>query len=158
MEWIMYQEKTRHALSAQLPALPDDVTEAMWNLFTGIGGYWVTTVDSTPFKSRLHAFMSNRIALMPLYADYYVMAKRVISELSSEKGSDSEAIAVIIASPQSLDPLPTTALALTRQFVVNEFTTLHMALGGFKAFGAINWPGYFGGANVPGKPPYRTEA
>lgn len=154
----MYQAKARHALSTQHPIMSDDVKEAMWRLFAGIGAYWGTAADSSPFKSRLDAFMSNRIALMPLYADYYVIAKRVIEELSAETGSESAAIEAIIASPQSLDPLPKTALALTRQFVANEFTTLHTALGGFKAFGAINWPGYFGGANVPGKPPYRTEA
>ncbi len=41
-------------------------------------------------------------------------------------------------------------------YVIDELIALYMALGGFRAFGAKNYCGYFGGANVPNEPiPYR---
>ncbi len=52
---------------------------------------------------------------------------------------------------------PVTPFQLTRQYVSNELIALQLSLGGFLRWGAINYPGYFGGANVPGMPaPYRT--
>lgn len=152
----MYQAKAQHPLSGERGPLPDDVNEAMWRLFVAVGVFWGTTVDPAPFRSRLRSFMANRIALMPLYADYYAIAKRVIDDLVVRLGSEAAAYEHLFTSEDALKSPPTTPLALTRQSVSNEFVTLQMALGGFKTFEAQNWPGYFGGANVPGgTPPYR---
>lgn len=153
----MYQSKAQHPLSDRLEPLPADVEEAMWQLFVEVGKFWGTVTDATPHRSRLQSFMTNRIALMPLYADYYVIAKRVIDELVGSHGGDvTAAYRELFTSKDAARQPPTTPLALTRQSVSNEFVALHMALGGFLEFGALNSPGYFGGANVPGRPvPYR---
>ncbi|MDK3025461.1 hypothetical protein QO239_22965 [Cupriavidus taiwanensis] len=152
----MYQAKAQHALSSHREALSDDINEAMWRLFRAIGDHWQIAGDPSPFRSRLQSFMANRIALMPLYSDYYNIAKRVVDELTEQLGSEEAAYQEIFTNKDALGTPPTTPLALTRQSVANEFLTLYMALGGFNSFGALNWPGYFGGANVPGgKAPYR---
>lgn len=129
----------------------------MWDLFVAVGTYWRTLEDPAPLRSRFDSFLDNRIALMPLYAEYYAIAQRVIESLTSEHGGDAaSAYASLFTSEEANRQPPTTQLALTRQSVANEFVVLHTALGGFLAFGAENWPGYFGGANVPGRaPPYR---
>lgn len=100
--------------------------------------------------------MWNRIALLPLYLDYYKIAARVVSELiAKHSGNADMAYKELFTSEEASRAPPTTPLALTRQLVSNEFVTLHFALGGALAFGARNAPGYFGGANIPGNPPYR---
>lgn len=125
----------------------------MWALFVAIGVHWNTVADPGPLRSRLDSFLDNRIALMPLYADYYAIAHRVIASLIAEYAGDARAAyAALFTSEEANRSPPTTQLALTRQAVANEFIVLHTALGGFLVFGAMNWPGYFGGANLPGRP------
>jgi len=154
----MYQSKAQHPMSEKIEPLPPDVQEAMWRLFVEIGKFWRTDIDSDHYRSRLQSFMTNRIALMPLYADYYVIAKRVIDELTAKHNGDATAAyRELFTDKDAVKQPPTTHLALTRQSVSNEFITLHMALGGFLSFGSKNCPGYFGGANMPGRPaPYRA--
>jgi hypothetical protein len=150
----MYQAKAQHPLHGELGPLSDEVREAMWRLFVHAGLFWNIVADARPYRSRLFSFMSNRIALMPLYTDYYKIAKRVIEELIAKHGGDENAgYGELFTSDAAAQAPPTTPLALTRQSVSNEFVALQMALGGFKAFGAKNCSGYFGGANVPGAPP-----
>lgn len=101
--------------------------------------------------------MRNRIALLPLYLDYYTIAARVIKELIDKYSNDAtKAYEELFTSEEASKTPPTTPLALTRQAVSNEFVTLYFALSGAVAFGARNAPGYFGGTNIPGAPPYRT--
>jgi len=125
----MYRAKAQHPLSDARSPLPEEVNEAMWRLFVAIGTFWETVADPTPFRSRLQSFMANRIALMPLYADYYAIAKRVIDDLVVECGSEAAAYERLFTSKDAAKSPPTTPLALTRQSVSNEFLTLQMALG-----------------------------
>ena len=129
----------------------------MWDLFVAVGVQWRSLQDPAPMRSRFDSFLDNRIALMPLYAEYYAIAQRVIDALKAKhQGDDAAAYAELFTSEEANRQPPTTQLALTRQAVANEFVVLHTALGGFLAFGPINWPGYFGGANLPGRAaPYR---
>ncbi len=153
----MYQSRAQNPLSGELPAMSGSVRDAMWRLFVAINAFWDTMPDPTPFRSRLESFMANRIALMPLYFDYYLIAERVITQLIADHGGDeTAAYKELFTNTDAAKQPPTTEVALTRQLVSNEFVALHFALGGFVAFGAKNVPGYFGGANVPGAPvPYR---
>ncbi|MGM9480239.1 hypothetical protein ACS5PN_03500 [Roseateles sp. NT4] len=151
----MYQDRAHHPLSDQLPIADDDVRRAMWALFVHIGKFWRNLDDAKPYESRLYSFMTNRVALDPNYKDYYATARAVIDQLIAEKGEDAAYEFLFTDAQANLAP-PSTPLALTRQKVSNEFVALQMALGGFLAFGALNYPGYFGGANAPGAPvPYR---
>jgi hypothetical protein len=154
----VYQSKAQHPLSDKQYPLPDSVGDAMWELFVAIGKHWGTVTEPGPYRSRLESFMENRIALMPLYADYYAIARRVIDDLLKKHGGvATAAYEELFTSKEAAKQPPTTPLALTRQAVANEFVSLHVALGGFQTYGAQNVPGYFGGANVPGRPaPYRT--
>lgn len=151
----MYQERAHHPLSDQLPVTDDDVRKSMWALFVRIGTFWRNLDDPQPYESRLYSFMTNRITLDPLYKDYYATARTVINQLIADKGEDATYEFLFTDAQANVAP-PTTPLALARQKVSNEFVALQMALGGFLAFGALNYPGYFGGANIPGAPvPYR---
>jgi hypothetical protein len=126
---------------------------AMWDLFVAIGDFWQLRDDSSPYKLRLQSFMANRIAFNPLYSEFYAVAARVLSELIAAHGAKSAYEQFFTQKPRtSVNAPPETELEFVQQYVANEFIALRLALGGFKAFGAINYRGYFGGANISGQP------
>ncbi|MEW5757528.1 MAG: hypothetical protein AB1810_14630 [Pseudomonadota bacterium] len=152
----MYQTNEMHPLSRELPPLDDATRNAMWKLFIQIGQFWMNMHDPSAFKSRVYSFVDNRISLDPLYREYYMTARDVIAQLVSEYGEQDGYRRLFTDSAGLISP-PTTALAITRQKVSNELIALQLAVGGFKAFGAKNYCGYFGGPNLPdAPPPYRT--
>lgn len=152
----MYQRSMQHPLSATLLPVEDLVFESMWELFTKIGTHWKNMNDPSPFKSRLFGFMLNRIKLDPLYGQYYSSTRTVINELK-EKLGEEQAYLFLFTDGEVNIPPPETLIAIARQKVANEFMALQLSLGGFKAFGARNYNGYIGGANIPGRrATYRT--
>jgi hypothetical protein len=154
----MYQAKVRNPFSPESAKAPDDVEAAMWDLFVAIGEFWQTGDDSQPYRKRLVSFMANRVALNPLYANFYRAAAAQIDRLIRDHGREVAYQKLFTDKPrQGPVTLPDTELEFIQQFVVNEFIALRMALGSFQTYGALNYPGYFGGANIPGQPvPYRT--
>jgi hypothetical protein len=153
----VYQDKARSPLGGSMAPPDEAVRKAMWRLFEQIGKFWKNIGDPSEYESRLYSFMSNRIAIDPLYVDYYATAQQVIEQLIADLGSEGAAFQHLFTDAQANASPPTTPIGITRQKVSNEFVALQMALGGFLSFGALNYPGYFGGANVPGAPvPYRT--
>jgi hypothetical protein len=154
----MYQDRVKHPLSATLPDTDGDVDQAMWELFVAVGDFWQLGDKPEPYRQRLESFMSNRIALNPLYKDYYSKAAQLIAKLASE-GTKLSAYETIFTSKDRTPPAgpPANELDLVQRNVANEFVAFRVALGGFLSFGALNYCGYFGGANIPGQPaPYRT--
>jgi hypothetical protein len=112
--------------------------------------------DPEPYRSQLYTFMLNRISLRPIYQSYYVLAKTVMDELITTYGEE-QAYVFLFTDKDAAQSPPETPLAVTRQKVANEFMALQLSLGGFKAWGAINYCGFIGGPNIPGQPaPYRT--
>jgi len=153
----VYQTKAQDPVNANEVVLEARTFEAMWRLFQAIGRFWGNTEDIEAYQSRFHGFLLNRIALNPLYKDYYTSAQAVIADLIVAHGGEDPAYRFLFTNGNANQPPPETPLQSARQRVSNEFISIYLALGGFKTFGAINYPGYFGGANVPGsKPPYRT--
>ncbi|WKV52474.1 MULTISPECIES: hypothetical protein [Dickeya] len=148
---------TQHYLSAQLAPLGTTTLDAMWQLFVHIGKFWRNLDDSPTYQPLLYSFMANRIDIDPLYQQYYATAQTVIAQLIQEHGQES-AYTFLFTDASANQPPALTPLTITRQKVSNEFVALQLSLGGFKSFGgALNYPGYFGGANVPGAPaPYRS--
>lgn len=152
----MYQTPAKHPLSVDLPPLDESVFASMWTLFRHIGKHWQNMDDPSPYRSQLYSFMLNRINLRPIYRDYYLLAATVTRQLVEQYGED-QAYVFLFTDADAAKAPPETPLALTRQKVANEFMALQLSLGGFKAFGAVNYCGYIGGANIPGQPaPYRT--
>lgn len=152
----MYQKAAKHPLSTELPPLQDETFAAMWQIFVHIGEFWQNMDDPTPYKSQLYSFMLNRINLRPIYRDYYISAQMVMKKLIQEKG-EKNAYEYLFTDKDAIKTPPENLIAVTRQVVANEFMALQLSLGGFKAFGAKNYCGYIGGANIPGQPvPYRT--
>jgi hypothetical protein len=131
----------------------------MWTLFQQIARFWECAEDVQTYRSRFIGFMLDRIQLNPLYREYYATASAAIEKLVEQHGGeDDSAYEFLFTDPAINQPPPETALELARQRVSNEFVAVYLALGGFKTFGARNYPGYFGGPNVPGEPaPYRTS-
>jgi hypothetical protein len=153
----MYQAKVENPLSHLAPPVPDDVEEAMWGLFVAIGDFWKLGDKPEPFRLRFRAFMANRISLNPLYRDFYATAKALIDELGPG-GNKTSAYQKLFTQKGRMVPAPPpeTKLEFIQHYVANEFVALRLALGSFKAFGAVNYCGYFGGANIADQPvPYR---
>ena len=153
----MYDNKVRHPLAPAVPAVEAPVGEAMWNLFVAIGDMWMLTDDPAPYRLRFRTFMENRIALQPLYAGYYLAAANMIADLTAQADAFSAYLLIYFGqNPNNLTVNPT-LLEAVQQFVAYEFIAFRLSLGSFAEFGAINYRGYIGGANIPGEPaPYRT--
>lgn len=133
------------------PQLDPAVVPPLWALFRQIGIHWGNMADSSPLYSQWLTFLQNRIITDPGYAAVYNQAAQYLTELVGEQGDG--AYTTIFAPPAPTDDPRLVAL---RTKVSNEFIVFQLATGGFKAFGAKNYLGYFGGPNVAGQAPYRT--
>jgi hypothetical protein len=158
MDMKNYQQESRYNMYDNEPVvLEEAVGKSMWGLFQAIGRHWAKKDSPDEWRSSLLVFMQNRMMLNETYERYYVNAMNVIDELTLELGNQEKAYEFLFTNPAANIAPPTTKLAFARQLVSNEFITLYLALGGFETFGgAKNYMGYFGGANIPGDPPYRT--
>ncbi|MDX0698396.1 hypothetical protein GOD53_31030 [Sinorhizobium medicae] len=156
----MYQSKAKHALSRGKEPLPQDVIDTLWSLFCEIGVHWTLKDNAEDYRLRFLTFIDNRIELDPLYEGYYRDGAALIQQLAAKVG-DAAAFNRIFANKPRIAPsgVPATILEVLQRFVANEFIALRLALGGFKSFGAVNYCGYFGGANIEGEPtPYRERS
>lgn len=150
MDRTIVDKEVLHAYKEEDLLLDATTLAAMWELFVQIGKFWGTVDDPSGMKSQWLVFINNRIRTNPTY----VMEYRNAAELIEAMGEN--AYETLFTDYFANIAPPTTRLARARQLVSNEFVTLQLALGGFKVFGAKNHPGYFGGANIKGKTPYRT--
>lgn len=152
---ITYNVETTYPYLDDNPQIDQKTFDAMWQLFCHIKEHWKLTVPEQGVRSQLLVFMQNRIKTdLNYYADYK-NAARVIRELTCQLGEES-AYQKLFTDPQANIPPAKTHLARARQRVSNEFITLALAVGGFKAFGAKNALGYISGGNIKGQTPYRT--
>lgn len=151
----MYQTKVVNPLAYELLTPPGGIDANLWALFVAIGDHWQLGDDPEPYRSRLTSFMDNRIALNPLYRGYYDSAAQTIADLIAANGA-VKAFEILFATKTSAG-VPTAPIEIAKRFVANEFITMRLAFGGFKAFGARNFNGYFGGNNDPTDVPYRTR-
>jgi hypothetical protein len=159
----LYQPKVRHVLSPRVPDADGAIDAKMWPLFLAVGTFWKLSDNSDQYRERFRAFLSDRVSINPLYADFYDLAARLLEQMSSEHGREA-AITKLLTSrerkvPPALAPAqlsPETELEFVQVYVVNEFIALRVALGGFADFGGVNYCGFFGGANIADEPiPYR---
>ena len=151
-----YDREAPHHPYPHQEELPDPETMlGLWNLFVQIGKFWNNTAEPEAMRSDLVVFIENRIKLNPNYLDEYLNAVEVVDELVAELGEE-KGYRKLFTDPKANISPPTTRLARARQRVSNEFVSLQLALGGFKAFGgAKNYLGYIAGANIEGHTPYR---
>ena len=153
----MFQTKVRHPLSPSQPSLAGDVEEALWKLFVAIGPAWKLPDDPNPYRLRFRTFLENRIALNPLYAAYYAAMAAMIAELTAQRGEQATYDLIFFGPGDGTLTVDDEFFTALLQHVSFEFISFRLALGSFRAFGAINYRGYFGGANLAGEPaPYRT--
>ncbi len=144
-------------------AVSQELFDSMWELFIAIGDFWKNGDfrdgdagdNDTSYQSQLLSFMNNRIELDPVYLNEYEGAKVVIEELQDLYGTEG-GYKELFTQPVNPKIQPSTPFERARIKVSNEFVLFQLAMGGFEAFGAKNYPGYFGGANIKGKTPYRT--
>ena len=146
----------KHPLSDNTSEISPELFESMWALFVAINEYWETISDVSIHRTQLLNFMINRIRLDPLYLGYYMTTANLLKELAEKFGTNAyQELFTNIAASTEIPPQ--TPIAIARQRVSNEFVSFHLAIGGFKSFGAVNYPGFVGGPNIPGGiPPYRT--
>ncbi|XPF95914.1 hypothetical protein ACM9HF_07845 [Colwellia sp. RE-S-Sl-9] len=152
----MNKQPVIHPISKNFEKLNQDIFETMFKLFEHIGVYWKNMDNSTPYRSELYVFMQNRINLYPIYQEYYKTAYTTINQMILEVGAEN-CYEIIFTDPYANLPPVDSNLSIVRQKVSNEFIDFQLSIGGFKSFGAKNYPGYIGGAFIPGEAvPYRT--
>lgn len=150
-----YDLPARHGSPNAGDALDATTLDALWQLFSAICERWQNVAEPLTMKSRLLQFVHGRVLLRPEYASHYRTAAGVIAELQAEHGAQS--FEFLFTDAAAGKAPPQTRLQITRQLVSNEFISLQLSLGSFKAFtGAINYPGYIAGWNGDGPAPYRT--
>jgi hypothetical protein len=155
----MYQAPVSNVVLPSESVVSSDVEDAMWKLFVAVGAFWKLGDDPQPYRLRFRAFLQNRISINPMYRDFYIVAKTVIDGLIAQFG-EAAAYEQVFTNKPRIAPAtpPQSRLEFVQHYVANEFIGFRLALGGFKAFGAINYCGFMGGANIEGQPvPYRTS-
>lgn len=155
----MYRSRVVHPFAEEASPTPKGQTETLWSLFVAIGDHWSLDDDPDRYRLRFLSFMENRINLNPLYRQTYRDGAALIDRMVEELGA-AAAFEKIFSDKLRISPsgVPATPLESLQRFVVNEFIALRLALGSFKAFGALNYPGYPAGANIAGQPiPYRSR-
>ncbi|HVR57302.1 MAG TPA: hypothetical protein VMT72_10810 [Pseudolabrys sp.] len=155
----MYQRRAMNPLSRTLRPLPHGTIETLWTIFVAVGEHWSLDDQPSVYRLRFETFLENRIDLSPVYKGYYLDGAAYFEELIADLGRAPALDRLFTQKPRVLQAgIPATRLEAAQRFVVNEFISLRLALGGFKSFGAINYRGYFGGANIDGEPtPYRVR-
>ncbi|ESZ67228.1 hypothetical protein NKH85_21480 [Mesorhizobium sp. M0924] len=155
----MYQRRAMHPLSRSLKPLARETIETLWTIFVAIGEHWSLEDQPTGYRLRFETFLENRTNLNPVYEGYYVDGAAYFESLTADIGPAAALERLFAQKPRVVQSgIPATRLEAVQRFVVNEFISLRLALGGFKSFGAINYRGYFGGANTDGEPtPYRER-
>jgi len=156
MERNMNKTPVIHPISQNLERLDQEIFDTMFNLFEHIGVFWNNMDNSEPYRSELYVFMQNRINLYPIYQQYYQSAFNTINRMIVEMG-EKQCYETIFTDPYANLPPVDSDLSIVRQKVSNEFIDFQLSIGGFKSFGAKNYPSYIGGSFIPGQPvPYRT--
>jgi hypothetical protein len=154
----MYKAKAHHPLSTPLPEVAAEVEKAMWGLFVAIGDAWRLPDQDVveTYHLRFDAFLENRIAIDPLNGKYYEAAAELIADLAAQLDLAAAYELIFFGdNPDDLEYIPA-LLSAIEQHVVNELINFRLACGSFKAWGAVNFRTYFGGANLAGEPvPYR---
>ena len=151
----MYHSRAVHLLAPLARYETGGIDNTLWSLWEAIGNYWHLSDEPERYRSRLRTFMDNRTSINPLYQGYYDIARAVILDLIAQHGSP-KAFEVLFQTKTSTG-VPQSPIEATKRFVVDEFIAIRLALGGFHTFGATNYCGYFGGANIANEPvPYRT--
>ncbi len=130
-----------------MPAPP--VRDRLWSLFGHIVRRW-SDADPQTMRSNWLVFIANRQRVDAAYATWFAQAASMLDERVAALG-EAAAIEELLG-PKAESAQTGWALTLVR----DEFIALFLSLGGFKAYGALNYRGYIAGANVPGETPYRT--
>lgn len=153
----MYSTMVNHPANQFVKPLERHTYDAMFEVFEQICLFWGNLADPQSYRSRLEAFMDNRIRLRPEYADIYRLAETLLKEMSQGLGKPA-AYERLFTDPEANQGATETPLSVVRQRVSNEFIAFQVSQGGFKVFShAINYPSFIAGAYVPGEPaPYRT--
>jgi hypothetical protein len=155
----MYQSPNKHILSAVFGDLTPEDQNVLWHFFVGIGDHWALGDDAAGYRTRFDNFLSNRSDFDPLYTGYYTTAAFALRNLIDQYG-EVQAYRILLEEGISQNEpvvVDKPTLEMLRKRIVDEFLTVRLAFGGFRAFGATNYRGYFGGALIAGRPvPYRT--
>lgn len=133
-----------------LPAPP--VLGRLWSLFSHIVKRW-SDADPSAMRSNWLVFIANRQRVDGAWAGWYAEAAALLDQRVAQMG-EAAAYEQLLNTPRVAGQPTDLPWPLAR--VADEFITLFLALGGFKAYGAVNYLGYIAGANVPGQTPYRT--
>ncbi|NQX40611.1 hypothetical protein SAMN05421820_10413 [Pedobacter steynii] len=120
--------------------------EFLWKLFVQIGNVWENVhYESSNLKSSWLEMVAAKTNVAPSYTGEYINATYVIQELIDLNGEENAYRLLFLTYKQPEGP-PTTRLAHTKAFVVNEFIIMQVMASGFKHFGGKNYHGYVKGS------------
>lgn len=130
--------------------------EFLWHVFVQIGNTWENVqYESSNLKSSWLEMIDAKANVAPSYIGEYVNAVYVINELIQMYGHD-EAFHKLFLEYRLPDGPPTTRLAHTKVFVINEFIYMQVMASGFKHYGGVNYHGYVKGSRYRLHPQVRN--
>jgi hypothetical protein len=149
----------------QNPPLPNPNTtgtlaagdmQTLWTIITFVGTYWNISQYSTLSYGEFQYYMNLKTQQTPSYYTAYQQALALFAQLVQQYGSQSAAL-VALYSPTPPNPKPAN-WDVVRFWVIQEFLTLYVVRGAFKAYGWWLYPGFGGGPfSNPNHLPYRGK-
>ncbi len=140
--------------------LSDAAMEVLWDLFVQIGRSWHNVQhDSADLRSSWLEFIAAKTDVPPSYIGEYCNAVDILEELIAVHGSPA-AFDLLFFQSGIPNSKPTTRLAHTKVYVVNEFIRVQVVAGGFRGFGGthrnLNYNGFVRGSRYNRMPQVRA--
>lgn len=143
-------------LTGEGQQLSDTERELLWELFQAIGDAWEDVKYDNNLRSSWLEFIEAKTTTSPSYTAEYSNAVSVIKELKHIHGEVNAYPLLFFRNGIPSSP-PTTRLAHTKKYVVDEFIRVNIVASGFKAFGGKNYNGYIAGSRYNRFPKVRVD-
>lgn len=116
--------------------------DTLWTIFSHIGERWQNETFNNLTRAEFDRMLDLKTSRRPSYYTEYTSAVSFLDELSSRTGNTGSAVEKLFDDGYGDGDLQRHAYS----YVVSEFIRLHVACGGFRKWGYLNYRGYAGGS------------
>ncbi|MEQ1711741.1 MAG: hypothetical protein ABL908_10100 [Hyphomicrobium sp.] len=157
MSWsiIAHEDVGSSILTQHDRSLTDAEKATLLRLFGRIAQHWKFKISPTQIEPFARDLIEARSVSIPSYRPEYLNAAMLYQAMEAEAALDKDKV-IFTDTIVEDGSAATTRLQHMKWYVVNEFITCFVALGGFKDFGGRNYKGFMGGSRFGDTPPVRT--